>query len=172
MFTKYDTINHWQTGSNSKKIFVFCIKSCRIETENTNYFTILKKLERVYIIDDDEVIIYLTNKLIASVDFCETVETFLEAEVALEKLKTCLETGNELPDAILFDLNMPVMNGWQFIEAFQKLHGAKNIPCFVFTTSIDAADKNKALKYKIIKDFITKPLTHQKLDKILRQVDK
>lgn len=132
----------------------------------------MKKLERVYIIDDDEVIIYLTNKLIASVDFCETVETFLEAEVALEKLKGCLETGNELPDAILFDLNMPVMNGWQFIEAFQKLPGARNIPCFVFTTSIDAADKNKALKYKIIKDFITKPLTHQKLDKILRLVDK
>ena len=132
----------------------------------------MKKLGRVYIIDDDEVIIYLTNKLIASVDFCETVETFLEAELALEQLKTCLETGNNIPDAILFDLNMPVMNGWQFIEAFQKLPGAKSIPCFVFTTSIDAADKNKALKYKIIKDFITKPLTHQKLDKILRMTDK
>ena len=132
----------------------------------------MKKLGRVYIIDDDDVIIYLTNKLIASVDFCENVETFLEADLALEQLKTCLETGDNIPDAILFDLNMPVMNGWQFIEAFQKLPGAKNIPCFVFTTSIDAADKNKALKYKIIKDFITKPLTHQKLDKILRMTNR
>lgn len=132
----------------------------------------MKKLKTVFIIDDDEVIIYLTNKLIASVDFCENVETFLSAEEALERLKSGFETGTGLPDIILFDLNMPGLSGWQFIELFQKMPGSKNIPCFVFTTSIDSADKNKSLKYRGIRDFITKPLTHQKLDKILRMVDR
>lgn len=132
----------------------------------------MKKLDLVYIIDDDEVIIYLTEKLINNSEFSEKVENFLHATDALEKLKGLIEANGQLPDAILFDINMPEMDGWQFIEAFQKLPGAKKIPCFVFTTSIDPADKNKSLKYKIIRDFITKPLTHQKLDKILRIVDK
>jgi len=132
----------------------------------------LKKLDRIYIVDDDDVIIFLTNKLIAANEFCDNVETFLSAESALIKLKEVLSTKVEVPDAIFFDLNMPIFNGWQFIEEFQKIPGAKQIPCFVFTTSIDSADKNKALKYKIIKDFITKPLTPQKLDKILRIIDK
>ncbi|HEY1044792.1 MAG TPA: response regulator [Bacteroidia bacterium] len=132
----------------------------------------MKKLDLVYIIDDDEVIMYLTGRLISNAEFSERVETFLNASEALTKLKDGLENGGELPDAILFDLNMPEIDGWQFIETFQKMPGAKKIPCFVFTTSIDPSDKNKSLKYKIIKDFITKPLTHQKLDKILRLVDK
>lgn len=132
----------------------------------------MKKLDLVYIIDDDEVIIFLTGKLIGNSEFSEKVENYLDAAEALEKLETALKSGEGIPDAILFDLNMPGMDGWQFIEKFQKLPGAKKIPCFVFTTSIDPADKNKSLKYKIIKDFIIKPLTVQKLDKILRLVDK
>jgi CheY-like chemotaxis protein len=132
----------------------------------------MKKLDLVYIIDDDEVIMYLTGKLIEKSEFSNSVENFLEASVALDKLKGLLERGETLPDAILFDLNMPEIDGWQFIETLKKIPGAKTIPCFVFTTSIDPADKNKALKYKIIRDFITKPLTPQKLDKILRLVDK
>ncbi len=132
----------------------------------------MKKLDTVYIIDDDEVIVYLTNKLIASADFCENVENFFDAQSALDKLNEIHSTGGKLPDAILIDINMPVMNGWQFIETFQKTTDFRKIPCFIFTTSIDTADKNKALKYKIIRDFITKPLTHQKLDKILRMADR
>lgn len=132
----------------------------------------MKKLDTVFIVDDDEVIVYLTNKLIASAEFCENVENYFDAQSALDKLNDTLANGGKLPDAILIDINMPVMNGWQFIEAFQKTTEFRRIPCFIFTTSIDAADKNKALKYKVIRDFITKPLTHQKLDKILRMVDR
>lgn len=130
----------------------------------------MKKIDLAYIIDDDEIIIYLTDKLLKKVEFADRVEKFTDAASALKSLKFALERGEDIPDAILFDLNMPVMSGWDFIEEFQKMKC--KIPTFVFTSSIDPADKKKSYAYKEIKDFITKPLTVHKIDKILRILDK
>jgi CheY-like chemotaxis protein len=129
----------------------------------------MNKVELAYIIDDDEIIIYLTDKLLKKVDFANKVETFFDAESALKALNFAKQQGENIPDVILFDLNMPVMNGWDFIEEFQKLK--LDIPCFVFTSSIDPSDKQRSYQYTEIRDFITKPLTVQKLDKILRLLD-
>lgn len=128
----------------------------------------MRKIDLAYIIDDDEIIIYLTDKLLKKVEFSEKVEKFTDASAAIERLKFAIELGEDIPEVILFDLNMPVMNGWDFIEEFRKLK--TNIPAFVFTSSIDPADKQKSFQYPEIKDFITKPLTIQKLDKILRLI--
>ncbi len=128
----------------------------------------MRKIDLAYIIDDDEIIIYLTDKLLKKVEFSEKVETFTDASAAIERLKFSIERGENIPEVILFDINMPVMNGWDFIEEFRKLN--TKIPAFVFTSSIDPADKQKSFQYTEIKDFITKPLTIQKLDKILRLI--
>lgn len=131
----------------------------------------MKKIDLAYIIDDDEIIIYLTNKLIMKSEFCNAIETFTGAAEALVRLENAAKTGVNIPDVILFDLNMPEMNGWEFIEAFKKIHFGKDIPTFIFTSSIDPNDKQRSFQYTEIKDFITKPLTVQKLDKILRLID-
>lgn len=131
----------------------------------------MKKVNLAYIIDDDEIIIYLTNKLIMNAEFCNQLETFTQAKSALERLKLALQTGENIPDVILFDLNMPEMSGWDFIDEFKKLDFGKEIPTFIFTSSIDPNDKQRSYQYEEIKDFITKPLTLQKLDKILRIID-
>ena len=104
-------------------------------------------------------------------DFCNSIETFTGAQSAINRLKIAAETGQNIPDVILFDLNMPEMNGWEFIEAFKKINFGKEIPTFIFTSSIDPNDKQRSFQYSEIKDFITKPLTVQKLDKILRLID-
>jgi CheY-like chemotaxis protein len=131
----------------------------------------MKKVDLVYIIDDDEIIIYLTNKLIMKADFCNRIENFSDAKSALDRLQVASETGDNIPDLILIDLNMPEMNGCEFIEAFKKINFEKDIPTFIFTSSIDPNDKQRSFQYTEIKDFITKPLTLQKLDKILRLID-
>lgn len=131
----------------------------------------MKKVDLAYIIDDDEIIIYLTDKLIKKGDFCERVSTFTDAATALETLKAAIKSGIDVPEVILFDLNMPNMNGWEFIEEFKKLKITQEIPTFVFTSSIDPNDKQRSFQYPEIRDFITKPLTIQKLDKILRLID-
>lgn len=125
-------------------------------------------MDLVYIIDDDEIITYLTNKLLMTEDFCKRVEAFTDVPSALEKLKQSLVTNEEVPDAILFDIDMPIMDGWDFIEEFKKLN--VDIPAFVFTFSVNPSDKLRSYQYHEIKDFIAKPITKVKLQKILRLV--
>lgn len=131
----------------------------------------MRKIDLAYIIDDDEIIIYLTDKLIQKAEFCQRVETFTDAKTAIERLKFSQSVNENLPEVILFDLNMPNMSGWDFIEEFRKINFEKPIPTFIFTSSIDPSDKQRSFQYKEICDFITKPLTRQKLDKILRLID-
>lgn len=131
----------------------------------------MKKIDLAYIIDDDEIIIYLTDKILKKVEFCDRVEKFTDAQKALDRLMFALKTGENIPEVILFDLNMPNMDGWAFMDEFIKIPFKKKIPAFIFTSSIDPADMQKSYTYKEIRGFITKPLTNNKLDKILRLID-
>lgn len=128
----------------------------------------IDKIDLAYIIDDDEIIIYLTGALLKKEEFCNRTETFTDGLQAIKRLKLAIEKGEELPQVILFDLNMPVMDGWEFVDEYLKLPINQSIPLFVFTSSINPADKEKSFSYNSIKGFIQKPLTKQKLDKILR----
>jgi CheY-like chemotaxis protein len=130
----------------------------------------MQKIELAYIIDDDEIIIHLTGELIKKANFCERTETFTDCLQALERLKYVAETGEKLPDVILFDINMPVMDGWEFMDEYHQLPLEKEIPLFVFTASITTEDYQKSRMFKNIKGFIQKPLTVIKLVKILRLI--
>ncbi len=136
--------------------------------KNRQNMALPDKLKLAYIIDDDDVIIYLTDQIFAQEAFCERSKTFTDAEVALNTLKQALTDKVDIPDVILFDLNMPGMDGWLFIEEFQKLES--NIPTFIFTSSIDPMDKQRSLGFTEIKDFVTKPLTKNSLNKIRRLI--
>lgn len=126
----------------------------------------MQSVDLVYIIDDDDIIIYLTNKLLIRETFCNRIKTFTSAEAALVELRKALREKKDIPDIILFDINMPKMNGWMFIDEFEKLES--DIPTFVFTSSIDTNDKQRSYQYKEIKGFITKPLTKISIEKIRR----
>lgn len=130
----------------------------------------MEKIKNVYIIDDDEIIIYLTDRLISEEEFCEKNTTFENGLKALDKIKEVLEKNEALPDLLLVDLNMPVMDGWEFIDQFEKLALPKPIPIFIFTSSINPIDTEKANQHKSIKGYIQKPLTPIKLDKIKRLI--
>ncbi len=132
----------------------------------------MHKVDLAYIIDDDDITIHLTDRLLRKVEFCHWVETFTDARKALERLKFSLKAGGNIPNMILFDLNMPHMDGWEFMDELVKLPNASKVPVFVFTSSVNPADKERSYKYGIIRDFISKPLTVQKLNKILRIIDK
>jgi response regulator RpfG family c-di-GMP phosphodiesterase len=134
----------------------------------------MEKILLSYIIDDDEIILYLSEKLIKKHAFCENLEKFNDAKSALQRLKFALEVGENLPNVILFDLNMPKMNGWEFVSKLDELLNAfnVNIPSFIFTSSIDKVDEEKAANYSRISGFIQKPLSLVKLNKILRLMNK
>ncbi len=116
-----------------------------------------------YIIDDDKLSVKLVSMLITKNEFCETINPFFSPQVALDELKkNCVENKN-LPDAILLDLNMPVMDGWQFLDEFNDLAIKKEISIFIISSSIDPVDIEMSKKYKMVKSYIMKPINAEKL---------
>lgn len=130
----------------------------------------MNNLKLAYVVDDDEITLFLADKMLKQVEFCESLEKFTSAHEALERLKYALQANENVPDVILFDLNMPNMNGWEFIEEVDHL-SHDHIPAFVYTSSVQKEDMDKSNTYSAIRGFITKPLNVQKINKILRLMD-
>ncbi len=123
-----------------------------------------------YVIDDDEVIKYLTELMFKQLDFSEKTEFFMDPVLAFAKLKSLAEKDEQLPDLIFLDLKMPAMDGWCFLNAMSELNLKKEIPVFVFSSSINEDDIIRSKQYVNVKDYIIKPLTVHKVNKILRQL--
>ena len=125
-----------------------------------------------YIIDDDKLTVKLISILVYKNKFCEEIQSFDNAQHAMDKLKQNASNNGVLPDAILLDLNMPAMDGWQFLDEFMLLPIKKEISIFIMTSSIDPVDIEMAKKYKIVKDYVEKPITSKKLDLLSNLIGK
>lgn len=120
----------------------------------------------ICIIDDDKIYQFLLKKMVNMVDKQIITSSYfngLDAISSFEKLDSCC-------DIILLDLNMPKMDGWEFIEEYQKLKGSsKPFPkIYIATSSISGEDRMRALSYKTtIKGYLIKPITLQMIKKIV-----
>lgn len=128
------------------------------------------KNKLTYIIDDDKLTLKLMSILIDKSNFCEEIQSFHNAQLAIDKIKENWNDNAVLPDAILLDLNMPVMDGWQFLDEFIHLSVKKEISIFIMTSSIDPTDIEKAKKYDVVKDYIMKPITANRLDLLCKLI--
>ena len=109
-------------------------------------------------------------KIIKKNDFANNVETCLGAKQALKYLRDALseENGKMLPELIFLDINMPAMNGWDFLEQYEKIAelNRKNIVLVMLSSSMYVDDINRAKTYDTVSDYITKPLTAAHLHQI------
>lgn len=122
---------------------------------------------KVYIIDDDEVTLYLTGLVLSLYSPDCTCVNMPDAMEALTALKQDV-ADNDLPSLIFLDLNMPVMDGHQFLSEVNKLFPTHidNLKFYVLTSSISESDRNASLQYRMVQDVIEKPLTLEKLEEI------
>ncbi|MFN8154377.1 MAG: response regulator [Bacteroidia bacterium] len=120
----------------------------------------------VMLIDDNSLDNFINKKLIESNGFAERVTTCQEANEALEILKSAPRT--EWPEVIFLDINMPVMDGFQFLEAFEKFPEDQRmqIKVIMLSTSESFKDLNRANKNPYVRKFLNKPLTIQVLQAI------
>jgi len=116
----------------------------------------------VWFIDDDEINNMLSERLISRVIPQATVKSFLYAEDALELIA---KEPTNIPDAIFLDINMPRMNGWDFLDSISVLNISVNV--YMLTSSIDPRDQEKASKFSQVNDFISKPLREDRLRLII-----
>jgi len=122
-------------------------------------------IEKAYIIDDDDISIFVTSVLLETENFAREIECFLYAEAALEKL---LRHDELLPQVIFLDLNMPVVSGWDFLEAMtgQQARFLNKCHVYILTSSVDPQEIELARKYSLVKGFLRKPLDEEEIRKI------
>ncbi len=118
-------------------------------------------MSRVFIIDDDPIHQRIAQIMISKHELFDGYSSYNDASLALEYLKTNVQNPELLPDVILLDLNMPVIDGWDFLEAFEKFQAqlSKSIRVFIVTSSVDEKDKLRSQTFSFVKGFISKPLS-------------
>ena len=126
------------------------------------------KLNTVCIIDDDPIFVYGTKVLLNyNSSFCSNIIVYENGKEALDDLRFILKTNKEMPEVIFLDLNMPFINGWEFLDELKRMELKKKIGVYVVSSSLDKRDEEKSRNYDMVIDFISKPLTANKLQQLL-----
>ncbi|TVZ28453.1 CheY-like chemotaxis protein [Gillisia sp. Hel_I_86] len=130
------------------------------------------KLNCILLIDDDEAVNFIHNRVIKKSGCANEVAIARNGQEAIDFLITKVDNKYPQPDLIFLDINMPVMNGWEFLEAYEKLEKEQKGKELIvmLTTSLNPDDKEKAKKIAHINDFHPKPLSVEHLNKILETV--
>ena len=108
---------------------------------------------RIFLIDDNNIDLLISHKLLLKYDPTLDIQEFGRAQEAVAVLQN--EEDNS-PDLILLDLNMPGMNGWEFLEAIQTIQYQPVV--YILTSSLDERDKAMSAQYTMVQGYITKPL--------------
>ncbi|MBT8298721.1 MAG: response regulator [Maribacter sp.] len=130
------------------------------------------RVQRVCVIDDDPIFLYGIKRIMNEIDFCDEIIVYENGESALNELGALIIEGKKLPDVILLDLNMPIMDGWVFLDDFIKIpnHNQEHLSLFILSSSINPNDIEKAKNYPIVDNFISKPVTIADLKHILKDL--
>jgi CheY-like chemotaxis protein len=124
---------------------------------------------KILIIDDDEINNLICTKVIKDYSPIATVDSVTSGSKGLDYLNDVMQnSAEELPDLIFLDINMPAMNGWDFIREYRKINSSMNkeIKLFVLTSSQYYQDSELAEQYVEVQKLITKPLTSEILNEI------
>ena len=127
------------------------------------------KLNCILLIDDDEPTNFLNELVIKQVDCAEKTVAVQSGQAALDFLKERINGGYPQPTLIFLDINMPVMNGWEFLDEYQKLDSDQKAKVLIvmLTTSLNPDDKDKAENIDTINYFVNKPLNVEIVNEIL-----
>lgn len=136
--------------------------------------TINTKSVSILLVDDDEINNFISVKLIKKTLLNTEIKTCLNGKFAIDELVEIQNSNpEELPDYILLDINMPIMNGWEFLDEYKRLgidpEGKSKI--YIISSSVFNNDINKAKSYPLVKDFISKPLSVEKIREVLDLVN-
>jgi CheY-like chemotaxis protein len=127
---------------------------------------------RILLIDDDRIYQFAARKTIEATGFADTILVYSSGVDAINFLKSNCEDRTTLPDVIFLDVNMPVMNGWEFLDAYKniKRNLKKPVIIYVVSSSVDEIDVSKSRQYDTVKGYIVKPVLREKFRQILSSI--
>ena len=132
----------------------------------------MTQIKKVFLIDDDELYIFLLKMIIESTRLVDQIQIFENGQDALEFIQNNVENDECLPEIIFLDIAMPVLDGWGFLEEYPLLkpHLKKRIELFILSSSVSPHDLERAQKNIFVSDFIIKPMTKQRFISIIEQI--
>ena len=125
----------------------------------------------IFVVDDDKIFHFIIKKLLKNNNIDVSPEFFENGLLALNGIKNKLDRGETPPDLILLDINMPVLDGWQFLEEYIKLKDRlkKDIAIYIISSSDNMVDVDRAKDFKSeISDYYLKPVTVEAIKSIFK----
>lgn len=116
-------------------------------------------MHKVLLVDDDENTNFLSKMVLNTAGFNDIREV-LNGQEAYEQIE------QDCPDIIFLDINMPVMDGWEFLDEKKTKAPCKHVKIVLLTSSTFVEDKKRAVRYPCVVDYIVKPLTQEKVKQI------
>lgn len=132
----------------------------------------MKRLKTLILVDDDEIIVYLTKRIIADTNLVELLQVFNNGQDAINYLKENAANPDMLPEILFLDLFMPVMDGWQFLEEYLAIKPkfSKPITIYIITSSVSKEDIIRAQKISEVTDYIIKPVKKQNFIELINSL--
>jgi CheY-like chemotaxis protein len=124
----------------------------------------------ILLVDDDEINNFISIKLIKKAIANANISACLNGRLAIDELSAIQKDDpKKLPDFILLDINMPIMNGWEFLDEYKRIHldPAGKSKIFIISSSVFSNDISKAHSYPLVKNFVSKPLSVEKIKEML-----
>jgi CheY-like chemotaxis protein len=134
----------------------------------------MNQIELLCVIDDDDVYQFTVKKMVQKTGVANKIISFRDGEKAILFFEEIIQKSNkdEFPDVILLDINMPIMDGWEFIENYLLLKPkiGKKILIYMVSSSVHEADLVKANSISEISDYIVKPITRENMFEIVKKL--
>lgn len=121
------------------------------------------------LIEDDPIHVFLTEKFLGASGKVKELIRYANGEEAYFALREKFEKKTPLPELILLDLNMPIWDGWQFLEEFIKIPVEQKITIYLLTSSTSEEDLQKAESYKLTSNYLIKPITYDQLKQVFQE---
>jgi CheY-like chemotaxis protein len=130
------------------------------------------KKKEIWIVDDDNIYQIIVRKIISKIELFSSFSSYKNGKDAIDTLKKAIENNENIPDVILLDINMPIMDGWEFMDEIvsYKSKLKQKIAIYIVSSSIAVQDKDKAKTYTEILGFLSKPITMDALYEIVSEI--
>lgn len=127
--------------------------------------------KKVLVIEDDEISSAIIKKILTSNNCISKFEIFKNGLEAYEKIMKIITVNESLPDFIILDINMPIMNGLEFLKKIKYIEKINQIPIFINSASFELNEDHNFLDYENVKVCFSKPFTAQALNTILEYIE-
>ena len=129
----------------------------------------MKKINTFCIIDDDDIYQFTTSHLLKKTELVNKIIVFSNGLKAINFLKEEIDNIENIPDILFLDVNMPVMDGWEFLEEYLLIKPMipKTVAIYMVSSSVDEKDVLKAKSFSVLSGYLVKPISSKNIMEVI-----